>query len=109
MQAGLSDGLPQLENCDSRSRFRGEKFSRSADQPLRRQIGSQSRAAEHKRADLGLPLSAPHIRLSSSRAKPANGILEKSVLIGVGENFVAVTHVHVEHAVAGIGPDNRKV
>src|SRR5438552_16017890 len=109
MQTGLSHGLRQLENCDSCGRSRSEKSTRSTDQPLCRQIGSQSRAAKHKRADLGLPLSAPEFQLSSSSAKPANGIFKKFVLIGVGENFVAVAHVHVKHAVARIGPDNGKV
>src|SRR5258708_11226562 len=108
MQTGLSDRLPQLENCASCSRSRGEKSSRSTDQPVRRQIRSQSRA-ERKRADLGLPLAATEIRLSSSTAKPENGVFAKFGLIRVGENFVAVPHVHVQHAVAGIGPDNGKV
>src|SRR5439155_258423 len=46
-----------------RSPCRSEKSSRSTDQPVRRQIGSQSRATDHKRADLGLPLSAVEFQL----------------------------------------------
>jgi hypothetical protein len=36
---------------------------------------------------------------------PQQSIFEKLVLLWVGEDFVAVAHVHVDHAVLDIRPD----
>ena len=41
--------------------------------------------------------------------EPEKRAFEEMILHVAGEDFVAVPHVHVEHTVAGVGPDNGNV
>ena len=43
------------------------------------------------------------------RDHPAEGIDEEEVLGGVGEAFVTVAHVQVDHAVGAVGPDDGEI
>jgi hypothetical protein len=46
-------------------------------------------------------------RLRLRRTHPEDGIFEKAILQVAGKNPVAVSHVHVEHTVTSVGPNNR--
>jgi len=44
-----------------------------------------------------------------SGTKPEDGIFEQTILDGRGEVLVAVPHIHIEHPVMGIRPNNRNI
>jgi hypothetical protein len=46
-------------------------------------------------------------RLRFRRTHPEDGIFEKAILQFAGKNPVAMSHVHVEHTVTSVGPNNR--
>ena len=41
--------------------------------------------------------------------EPEDFVFDQLVLDGAVEDFVAVTHVHIDHVVSGIGPDHGDV
>src|ERR1700721_2943570 len=42
-------------------------------------------------------------------AEPQEGILEEQVLGGIVKDSIAVSHVHIDHLVAGIGPNHGQI
>ena len=49
------------------------------------------------------------ISIRAAAKQPLHSVADEFVLQRAGKDFVAVSHVHVEHFVAGVGPDDGDV